>query len=242
MEAGRDELIALLKRLDGRYIPDLAQRPRSPTTRRCASTSTATRRSRTAVPRRFETYGATADVGQRHRAQHRGWRPPGAWAAPRRSTSRPPRATASPSSVLERVLAPGRTTRGRKSHDPGLRGLHLRPQPGRVQAGGPGLAARQRAPSTSWTPRGLGRAARSSSARVRPRPRHQDIGAAFTENLEARGGRGVHRRGQRRLHGQQHQRPGQGHPADRRRVPEPTTCSATTPATPSATASSARSR
>jgi VWFA-related protein len=43
MEAGRDELIALLKRLDGRFIPD--SRPSAcPTTRRCASTSTTTSR------------------------------------------------------------------------------------------------------------------------------------------------------------------------------------------------------
>ena len=109
---------------------------------------------------------------------------------------------------------------GPQVDDPGLRGLHLRPEPRRVQGRGAGLASRRTWPSTSSTRAASeGMPVYAMTAAVRPRPRHPGHRRRLhREPARPAEGAESHRRRQRRLHGQEHQRPHQGHPAHRRRV------------------------
>jgi VWFA-related protein len=68
MEAGRDELIALLKRLDGRYIPDMSpERMSDHEAMRIHVYRDAQYEAR--VARRFDTYGASASARQQQQSQ-----------------------------------------------------------------------------------------------------------------------------------------------------------------------------
>ena len=185
MEAGREELITLLKRLDGRHIPDHS-------------------------PERMSDYEAMRiHVYRDPQVDRRVWR---GGSRPTASTATSPQPVPSAAGIDPNPFISARATevyfqavgaqphhargpgagprlagrhQGPQVRDPRLRGLHLRPQPGRVQEGRAGLAALATPPSTSWTPAAWRACPLAMTAEFGPPIDTQDIGAAFSETIEA---------------------------------------------------------
>ena len=239
MEAGRDELIAMLKRLDGRHIPDNAP-DRMSDYEAMRIHVYRDQQTEMVVARRFETFGAS------HRSGQRGGR-----ALRRRRSLRPgarlgdlfPVRLPQPDHPAGAAAGPPVAGRqqGAEVGDPRLRGVHLRPQPRRVQGRDHGLAPVQRG---HLLPRHQG--ARGVDAllhrRVRPQHRQRRPRGGFPRPDAGGGGRGVPGHRQRRLHRQEHQRPGAGDRPHRRRIAQLLPRSGTTRRTRGATAASGRSR
>ena len=134
MEAGRDELIELVKRLDGRYIPDTSQDRMSDwEAMRIHTFRDGQVISR--VPRRYEQYGVSQPMmSRRTGGDVAGQDDPYVTGARRRGLL--------PGHFPQPDHPRGDGARAQRAHrhqgaqvaHPRLRGLHLRPQPGRVQA------------------------------------------------------------------------------------------------------------
>ena len=221
MPQGRDELVATLKRLDGRYIPDTSPERMSDYE---AMMIHVLRDSRTIerVNRRYDTFGVNPQ-GRQSSSNTGGNQTFGADADPQvtaraaemyySATSR----NRSTLDTLERILNSLRSARGRKSlilvsegfiYDPNL--TEYREV---VQA-----ARRSNVAIYFLDTRGLTGIDHLQHGRVRPRPRHPGPRRGLLGEPRGLGGLRVDRLRFGRLQRQEHERPEQGHPAHRRGV------------------------
>ncbi len=220
MESGRPKLLDMVKRFDGRYIPDTSQErmtdcggaahPRLP--------RPASHRARAAALR-----DRTASGRPCNRTQD---------SSGRAGTVDDPYITGRASEVYYQAMTRLRTTldaleralnglaarQGPQVRDPRLRGLHPRHQPGRVQARQRGVAPRERRHLLPERARPRGHADRDDGP---VRAGAAGPGHRLRLAPRARRGGGVGGRGerQRRLHRAQHERPLRRHPEDRQRDP-----------------------